>query len=427
MPNAEPTRGLLPLAILAAAVGAVAGLVGAGFRLLLIRAEGLRGAAILSAHDWGVIGFLGVVGVISVLAAVAASLVRRLAPDASGSGIPHVEAVLRKETAAAPLILVPVKFFGGIMAIGSGLALGREGPSVQMGATLAHLMGRLTRRDASDCLALLAAGAGAGLATAFNSPIGGAVFVLEELVRRFDTRITIATFAASAAAISVSRVALGDAPDFAVAPIGYVGFAGLPIHFVLGAALGLIGVAYSRTILGCLAATDRLSRWPVEARAAAIGAAVGVVAWFAPQWVGGGDPLTQATLSGSLAGPAILAALFCRFLLGPVSYAAKTPGGLFAPLLVIGAQIGALAGLASEIFATAPLDGRALAVVGMAAFFTAVVRAPLTGIVLVIEMTGTFTLLLPMLCACFPAMLVPTLLGEPPIYDSLSRPRSQGD
>lgn len=422
MADPEPNRGLLTLALLAAAVGAAAGLVGTGFRLLLHRSDELRAAAILLAHDWGLVGFFGLVAAIALLVAAAASLVRRLAPEASGSGIPHVEAVLRKEAAAAPLSLVPVKFLGGLMAIGSGLALGREGPSVQMGATLAHLLGRLTRRDPDDCLALLAAGAGAGLATAFNSPIGGAVFVLEELVRRFDTRITIATFAASAAAISVSRVALGDAPDFTVAPIAYVDFAALPIHFALGAALGLIGVVYNRTILGFLAATDWLSNVPAEAKAAAIGAAVGIVAWFTPHWVGGGDPLTQQTLTGSLTARAILAALLCRFLLGPLSYAAKTPGGLFAPLLVIGAQIGALTGLASEPFTTAPLDPRALAVVGMAAFFTAVVRAPLTGIVLVIEMTGTFTLLLPMLCACFPAMLVPTLLREPPIYDSLSRP-----
>lgn len=417
------TRGLLPLTLLALAVGAAAGAVGTGFRLLLVWAERFRGEAIAAAYGWGIVGLIGVVATVAILTALAAWMVRRYAPEASGSGIPHVEAVLRHQKPPAPLSLIPVKFIGGLIAIGSGLALGREGPSVQMGATLATLMGKVFRREPADRLALLAAGAGAGLATAFNSPIGGAVFVLEELVRRFDTRITLATFAASAAAISVSRIALGDAPDFTIAPaIDYVDFSALPVHFLLGAFLGLLGVVYNRTILGFLAATERFSGWSAEVKAALIGVCIGLAAWFAPHLVGGGDPLTQETLTGSVAVRWLLITIAARFVLGPLSYSAKTPGGLFAPLLVIGAQAGMLCGLASQQIDWISLDARALAVVGMAAFFTAVVRAPLTGIVLVIEMTGTFTLLLPMLCACFPAMLLPTLLGTPPIYDSLSKP-----
>ena len=108
--------------------------------------------------------------IVLVLIGVVAWLVRRFAPFASGSGIPHVEAVLLEELPQAPSRLIPVKFLGGVVAIGSGLALGREGPSVQMGATLAHLIGRIFRRGVPDCLVLLAAGAGAGLATAFNAP-----------------------------------------------------------------------------------------------------------------------------------------------------------------------------------------------------------------------------------------------------------------
>src|SRR5262245_33150909 len=124
-------------------------------------------------------------------------MVRRWSPHASGGGISHVEKVLSGELPPAPISLAPVKFVGGVLASGSGLALGPEGPSVQMGACLAHLVGLASRRNWPDCKALLAAGAGAGLAAAFNAPIAGAIFVLEELVRRFKTRGAVAVLAAS--------------------------------------------------------------------------------------------------------------------------------------------------------------------------------------------------------------------------------------
>lgn len=147
---------------------------------------------------------------------------------------------------------------------------------------------------------------------------------------------------------------------------------------------------------------------------------VASLAWFMPRIVGGGDGITQKTLSGYDSLGVVAMVFLLRFALGPLSYAAKTPGGLFAPLLVLGAQSGLLFGyLCTICFPTAAPNSAALAIVGMAAFFTAVVRSPLTGIVLVIEMTGSFTLLLPMLSACFAAMLIPTVLNEPPIYDSL--------
>jgi CIC family chloride channel protein len=411
---------LLKLGALALLVGGAVGLLGAVFRLALLQADQLRGRLVSQAQDARLAGLVLLVAGCGVATALAAWLVRRFSPHASGSGIPHVEAVLHGELPQAPYRLIPVKFVGGLLAIGSGLALGREGPSVQMGASLAHLFARVFRCPPSDCLVLLAGGAAAGLATAFNAPIAGAVFALEELVRRFDTRTTVATFGASAGAIAVSRLFLGDLPDFQVASLPYPGLATVPLHMLLGALAGLLGIAYNRAILGALAATGRLSRWPVELRAAVIGASVGLFAWFAPGLVGGGDPLTQAALSGHETVSWLAVAFLFRFALGPLCYAARTPGGLFAPMLVLGAQGGLLYGSLCSYGAVdiAP-DPKALAVVGMAAFFTAVVRSPLTGIVLAIELTGCFTLLLPMLSACFAAMLLPTLLHEPPIYDSL--------
>ncbi|MGO9946750.1 MAG: H(+)/Cl(-) exchange transporter ClcA [Steroidobacteraceae bacterium] len=419
--GADGPGSLLVLALLASIAGAGAGLIGALFRLVLKQADHLRNAIILWARGEQLVGLLLVTLGSAAAVAIAAWMVRRFSPEAAGSGIPHVESVLRGELPEAPFRLIPIKFVGGVLAIGSGLALGREGPSVQMGSSIGDLVGRLFRRNLPDRLVLLAAGAGAGLATAFNAPIAGAIFVLEELVQRFDTRIAIIALGVSSTAIAVARIFLGDAPDFHVEDLSYFHPGTRPLYFLLGAIAGLFAILYNRALLGAIAAANRLERWPVTLRAALIGAAVGMLAWFAPGLVGGGDEITQRTLQGTDALALVPLVFLLRFTLGAVSYAARTPGGLFAPMLVLGAQIGLLFGILCRLaFPDLDVQPQAFAVVGMAAFFTGVVRAPLTGIVLVVEMTGSFNMLLPMLGACFAAMLVPTLLGNAPIYESLA-------
>lgn len=297
-PVAQREGSLLTLAVLALVVGAASGLIGALFRLSLEWADGLRDRLISWAHGGSFAGLLFVIGFAAAAVAIAAWLVRRVSPLASGSGIPHVELVLEGELPPAPPVLLIVKFIGGWLAIGFGLALGREGPSVQMGANIASLIGKICRCSWPDCRVLLAAGAGAGLATAFNSPIAGAVFVLEELVRKFELRIAIAALGASTAAISVARVFLGDAPDFQVQSFAFSRPPTILLYMALGVLAGFAGVAYNRTLLGALAVMDRLARFPLELRAAVVGGGVGALAFFAPGLVGGGDPLTQAALAG---------------------------------------------------------------------------------------------------------------------------------
>jgi CIC family chloride channel protein len=173
-------------------------------------------------------------------------------------------------------------------------------------------------------------------------------------------------------------------------------------------------------LLATLAIARRLTPAPVELRAGLVGAAVGILGWFAPDLIGGGDAITQSVLIGTVSLAAIPAAFLIRFALGAVSYAAGTPGGLFAPMLVLGAQFGFLSGgVCQTLLPDLDVQPEGFAVVGMAAFFTGVVRAPITGIVLATEMTASVSMLLPMLCACSVAMLVPTLLSDPPIYESL--------
>jgi CIC family chloride channel protein len=400
--------------------GAAAGLIAGSFRLLLERGATLRTTLFDWAHDDPAVGVPVVFGAAAVATAIAAWMVRRIEPRAAGSGIPDVEAVVAGEVAPEGPSLIPVKYIGGLLALGAGLALGREGPSVEMGGVAARLLGTATGRNRRDLRALVAAGAGAGLATAFGAPLAGVVFVLEEVVRRFELRIAIASLGASAGAIAVADLMLGNRPDFLVAPLDYPRWTQLGFFLVLGLVAGVAGVAYNRLIMAMLALAERLARLPVELRAVAVSLAVSALAWWWPQVIGGGDPLAQALLNGEFALPAVLAILGIRFVLGPLSYAVNTPGGLFAPILVLGAGLGLLVGQPSQmLFGALAPPPLALAVVGMAAFFTAVVRSPLTGIVLVTEMTANTTLFVPMLTANLAAALVPSLLGNPPIYDSL--------
>jgi CIC family chloride channel protein len=411
---------LLVLAALALLVGTAAGILGSLFRLALEHADQWRNGLITWAQQEGPSGFLLVLMTCTTAPLLAAWLVRRVSPYASGSGIPHVEAVLRQQIPHAPFHLIWVKFLGGVLAIGSGLALGREGPSVQMGASVAFLIGRVFRRTWPDCRVLFAAGAGAGLATAFNAPIAGAIFVFEELVRRFEPHIAMAAVGASATAIAVARIFLGDVPDFYVDALVYPRAEARPLFFVLGAAAGLVAIAYNRALVVALAFAERVPGLPAEWRAALVGAMVGILAWFAPGLVGGGDAITQGCLVGTETLSMLPLFFLLRFGLGTLSYAASTPGGLFAPMLVLGAQLGLSFGLICRLaFPSLDIQPEGFAVVGMAAFFTGVVRAPLTGIVLVTEMTASVTMLLPMLGGCFAAMLVPTLLRDVPIYDAL--------
>ncbi len=410
---------LAMLAVLSFVSGAAAGLIGAWFRLALGWADGLRATAITRAQPFHLVGLVLVIAGCAAAVALAAWLVRRFAPYASGSGIPHVEAVILKQLPQTTVWLIPVKFIGGILAIGSGLALGREGPSVQMGASAAHFLGTIFRRDSSDRLVLLAAGAGAGLATAFNAPIAGAIFVLEELVRRFDTRIAIATFGASTGAIAVSRLMLGDRPDFAVELQPYPGFATVPLYLSLGVVAGLLGVLYNRTTL---APSPRLRDCAICPSSCAgnhrrLGGIAGVVSSEScrrRRRDHRADAGRERVVALALRGVRTATRSGCNFLLGRNAGRSvrAAPGARrrAACCLVCCANTGCR---------TPSPTPRPLRSWEWPRSSPEPYGPPVTGIVLVTEMTANFTLLLPMLAACFAAMLVPTLLNNAPIYDSL--------
>lgn len=425
VPQSGKPENVCSLVFLSAAsvvIGASAGMICGIFRLLLEWLEAVRtdmGMEVSLQHGFSCEGVLLIIGS-GAAAWLASGLVRHFAPLAAGSGIPHVEAVLLSASPPAPWRVVPVKFVGGLLAIGSGLALGREGPSVQMGATAAHTFGRLLCLEKTDCLALLAAGAGAGLATAFNAPAAGAVFVLEELVGRFEIRMVCAALGASISAILVSRGMLGSQTVFSVAPLILPESLAKQLFFVMtGVMTGLVAVGYNRTTMAVLRLAGRLPI-SISVRPVLVGGLAGLVVCLAPHLAGGGKWITQTAINNEIGLHQIPALLAFRLIFGALSYAAATPGGLFAPMLALGA----LSGLGSSVVAQAlspdtPLATAPFVIVGMTSMFAGSVRAPLTGIILVMEMTGSSELIMPLLSGSFAAMVVAGALGDMPIYAAL--------
>lgn len=407
----------------AALVGVIAGLVAVWFRSALLFADNLRNQLIIWTHHLGIEGWL--VGWLAPLlwgalgAFGAVLIVRYWSPESAGSGIPFLKAVLYQKRSFPWLRLLPAKFIGGILAIGGGLALGREGPTVQMGGAVGAGVAHLFESNSLERLSLIAAGAGAGLAAAFNAPLAGLTFVIEELLRDFAPVALGAALLASSLATVVSRLFSGQFPDFRVPEYPAPPLEALGAFVVLGLLAGLLGVAFNKGLLRAIAWAEGL---PINRLqfSLLVGGGVGVLAWFMPSVVGGGHNLVEATLSNHITWVWLLPLLVLRFGLTLISYAVGTAGGIFAPFLVLGALLGQLVGLVNHgLFPLMPVPIEAFAVVGMAALFTSIVRAPLTGTVLILEMTSNFNQILMVLAACFAAYAVAEALNDKPIYEVL--------
>jgi CIC family chloride channel protein len=406
----------------AALVGALTGVIGTAFLISLKAGSGWFADIRSVLTGWPpLLGWLTLTSLVTVATMLAAWLVRRFAPNAGGSGIPDVEKVLRGTEGPHHARVLPVKFFGGWLALSCGLLLGREGPTVQMGAVIGERVGRFFPHLQGAWKSLMAAGSGAGLATAFNAPVGGTIFILEEVFRKITPLTFILAATAASVSIFLQRAVFHMPQDYAVPIIPGAPSLAAGLFFAFGAGVGFLGVLYNRLLLRLLKFSKGLGERGTRMKVVAIGAVMGTLAWFAPTWVGGGDDITQTVLAGHPELLMLAAMAVARFFLGPVCYSAGTPGGLFAPVVAMGALVGAVAG--SFLHALTPdlvPSPLAFAVAGMAAFFTASVRAPLTGIVICLEMTGCYGLFFPMLATCLGAYLVPTLLKDRPIYDALA-------
>jgi chloride channel protein, CIC family len=400
------------------------GLVGGAFRWCLEQAAILR--LLIVGWSYGLPGGGWFIPVLLVACGAALGQVfARLSPRASGSGIQDVEAVWREEEELPGPSVLPSRFIGGVIAIGSGMVMGREGPSVHLGSTIGAEVGRWFGLSDYERKLLYTTVGGAGLAVAFNAPLGGAMFTIEEVTKSFRTRVVLIMLLTTPIAVGVSRFIEPNRPEFLVTAPVTPELSAIWVFLLFGLFTGPLGVLYNAMVTRLLQWADH-SRIPPTARATLIGAAIGLLLWLNPLTVGGGDAITQLILGGGqFTVLALLGYLAVRFIAGPLSYAAGTPGGLFAPLLAVGAIWGALFHGALMAFGGDWMVGQVgsspvpFALVGMVAFFTASIRAPLTGVVLIIEMTSTAALTTMMFAGAAGALFAASMLGAVPIYDSL--------
>lgn len=409
-------RRILPKALV---VGLTAGVLASLFRMALAAVEQGRVQWLVALDTRVRLPVAVVLG--AGASGLAVWLVRRFSPDASGSGIPQLKSFILRRGSIQWRRLLPVKFVAGVIGIGSGLALGREGPTIQMGGATGLMVSEWFRikPGEGERKALIAAGAGAGLAAAFNAPLAGVVFVLEELAGSFTPVVFVAAFLASVSADIVGRVLTGEMPVFVLRDVPVPGVATVPFALVLGAFCGFAGVLFNRCLIGTLELYRKL-RIPGWAAGAIAGAVVGLASGIFPGIAGSGSLLAERALHGEMAMTWLAALVAARFLLTMVSYGSGAAGGIFAPLLVIGALAGL--GFGHLVTAIAPSDQFSpvtFAVIGMGGLLTAIVRAPLTGLVLMVELTGQYGFMLPLLACCLVAYGVAEWLRDVPIYEVL--------
>ncbi len=430
-PSRGPTlSGALRVYLLALLVGLMVGTLASAFHYCLEGAYYLHGAfsrlfagATMTAPM--VAALLG-----AAMAGTAFVLVRRLAPEAAGSGIQEIEGAMEGVRVVRWRRVIGVKFVGGVLAIGSGLVLGREGPTVHMGGCIGRMIGEKAKSGADVMNTLLAAGAAAGLTAAFSAPLAGVMLVTEEMRHRFTyTFVSLhAIILACVTAELVNGQLFGQIPALPIqmaawlskTPYTQEALVLQPLYLVLGGVIGVFGVGFNRVLLGCLHLTDRLGGVTMFIVAASCGGLAGALMVLAPAFAGGGESVVKEAFSQSPSLVVLLALLMARTFMTFLSYSAGVPGGIFAPMLALGTLIGMSFGYAAqELLPSYNLQVGAFAIAAMGGLFAATVRAPLTGVVLVAELTSSFELLPAMILTCMTASITAQSLGSRPIYESL--------
>jgi len=405
--------------------GILAGLVVVGYRYVLEAAEGLR--TVLFGRISGSPPRIIFLFVFLVLAAMGIGWLVRRFPMIKGSGIPQVKGVLLRQFRFRWFKELCAKFLGGTIALGCGLSLGREGPSIQLGALVGAGVASRSGDSSIERRYLITAGASAGLSAAFNAPLAGMLFAIEELHKSISPLMLTCLLVSSMAAEIVSKYCFGLATIFEFKIIRYLPLRFYPHLIVLGIVCGLLGVLFNVSLLRSLDAHEKLLSRPLLRPVPAFLAA-GLLGFFVPEVLGGGHGLIMAATSGRYGTFFLVALLAVKLAFTALSYGSGSPGGIFFPLLVIGALIGRLyADVLTLIVGLDPVYVVNFVILGMTAFFAAVVRAPLTGSLLVSEMAGSLSHFIALIVVSAIAHMVAELMKAKPIYDAfLDRLLSKG-
>jgi len=402
------------LLILSILIGALTGLAVVAF-ILLTERLGMRLYPVGSAA-WRriLIPVLGSIGM--------GYLLFRYFPDARGSGVPQTKAALYAREGVITGGTIFGKFFCTSATLASGIPLGREGPSVQVGAGIASVLARRLGLRPRSVQALIPAGAAAAIAAAFNTPLAGVIFSLEEIIGDLHAPVLGSVVLASATSWLVLRMLLGNNPLFQVPQYQLVHPVEFAIYAVLGVLGGLVSVAFTKLLLGMRAWFLHLplpTRWiqPVAG-----GLLVGLMGWWVPQVLGVGYGYVGDALNGRMALRLMALLVVLKLVAVTVSYASGNAGGIFGPSLFIGAMVGGVLGsVAHHLWPAYTALPGAYALVGMGTLFAGILRAPMTSVLMIFETTHDYAVIVPLMISNLVSFFISSRLQHEPIYEVLAQ------
>jgi CIC family chloride channel protein len=413
---------LLALTILS---GALCGLAAVSFHLGIWKAESILINRALSApHPYWIYWTILTPALGGLICGVA---LHYWVPGAVGSGIPQVKYAYALHAGHVPLRDAIGKFVLGVVQVGSGASLGREGPTVQICAGISSLLARAASLSKQSQRRLAAVGVAAGIAAAFNAPIAAVTFTLEEVIGDLDQTMLSGVIVAAAVAAVVERTILGQHPVFDLPRVYTMGPAlSLMSYAVLGLLAALVSVAFTDSLLSLRAGFKRLTLVPRWGHPALGGFLTGILAVIAVLWLkqrgvtGGGYNTLNLALTASLPIKILLGLCLLKFAATICSYSSGGVGGIFAPALFIGGMLGGAVGFADvALFLHPPETIGAFALVGMGAVFAGIIRAPMTSVLIIFEMTGSYGLILPLMIANMTAYALARHWRHTAIYEAL--------
>jgi len=413
--------------ILAGIVGALTGLVGSLFQISLNYIINWHQDFLKYSHIYpNYLNYFLIFIIAASMGAISYYLVKRYAPESGGSGIPEIEGALLDLRPIRWWRVLPVKFFGGLAALGSGMILGREGPTVQIGGNLGKMVSdtcKLKNKESQHTL--VAAGAGAGITTAFNAPLGGILFVLEEMHEEFTyTKSSIkAVLVGCISACITYQLIINSESVLTIPSSNAVPLNSLFIFVFLGLMLGVIGSCSNFLILHTRSFLDafyKKNKYFFFLTGAILAGTFGLLYSLIPELAGSGFNIIPKVVEGFYGFYPLLLILLFRFFATIISFGSGAPGGIFSPTMALGAIIGVLFGLIIQyVFPNYDINLSSYTILAMAGLFAATIRAPLTGIVIIMEMTNGYMLILPLIITCVAATFTAQTLGASPLYSAI--------
>ena len=403
-------------------IGIIVGLVGAIFRITLSYIEIFRVNLYENAGNSGFMSWLWPILFAITGISIALYLVRKFAPEASGSGVQEIEGALDGLRPMRWKRVLPIKFIASLFSLGSGLLLGREGPTIQLGANIGKMVKDTLGKSDIESNSLISTGAAAGLASAFNAPFAGIIFVIEEMHGQFKFNFysVAAIMIGAGTADFIVRVLVNSEPVIEIMIFPSPNIFGLWIFIILGLLCSIIGYVYNKLLVISLDLFKFSFKIPIIYTGITVGLIIAVIGMFFPNLIGGGYDIITKGVGNSFTLSFLLFLFIARLLLSIFSYSTGAPGGIFLPMLTLGVIFGMLFGTSMQHYFPDLISHPGVyAIAGMAGIFSATVRAPLTGLVLAVEMTSNYELILPLIVTTVIASVFTALLGNEPIYSTL--------